>query len=329
VKPRVRRATAGDDEALGALFELVFGTPRPAATWSWLYREGPFAPGVRIVAEVQGRIVAHAGAVPRRLSVAGEIAPAGQSVDAMTHPGFRRQGLHRDVTERLFAELSKDGVPLLFGFTNEHSTPGALAFQGRTPIEPLPVLVRPLRPLRAAWHLLRSAAPPVPASFAPPEGLDALWSAALRPQDVSLVHDRAATAWRVARPGGAYLPSARTRGGALETFGAIGVRIQRGLRVAFAMEAMAAEDAPTLWRSLAGDLTDLASDAGCDAVCALGAPGTPERAALLRQGYVPAPGRLSPETLVLSARRTDGGPLPQALVELSRWRLRWSDHDVV
>jgi len=281
------------------------------------------------VAVDSGRVVAHAGTVTRAFRLEAADVLCGQSIDAMTAPEWQRRGVNRLLTRALFHELERQGVQVLYGFSNRQSTPGALGHQGRVPLQPFPFLFRPLAMVRRPWRLVwRGPHPLVPASVTPPPDAGELWQDVRRRTGVGVVRDPAYLAWRYRRPGGRYVQVEVRRAGQLLGLGLLGLRWQAGLRTGFVAEALVRDDDPATWRLLAEDLLDAARTEGCDAAAALAFPGDPARKAWLRGGFLPVPGRLVPEDVTLSVRAVGAAPRP-GLLDPHAWRIAWGEHDLV
>lgn len=326
---QIRAVTDADAEAICALFQQVFGVARSAELWRWFYRETPAGPGVAVVAVDCGRVVAHVGTVTRAFRMAGRNTLCGQSIDAMTVPDWQRRGLNRVLSRHLFQQLEQQAVEVVYGFSNRQSTPGALGHQGRIQLQPFPFLFRPLAMVRRPWRMVLRSTPRLPPLAAhPPEDARELWQDAARRTQVGIERDLDYLTWRYRRPGGRYLMVETRRGGRLMGLGVLGIRWQAGLRTAFVAEAFAADDDPTTWRQLTADLLDAARAEDCDAAAALAFPGDPARNAFLHNGFLPVPGRLVPEDVVLSVRATLP-PSPPELVDPTLWRVAWGEHDLV
>ncbi len=106
-------ATDADIPAIGDLFHRVFGGTLTEALYRWKY-----AAGGGIVARMGGQIVAHCGAMPRRVVMRGSIGEAVQLVDVMVHPSYRGILGRRGVFHETTAAAIETFGPLAFGFPN-------------------------------------------------------------------------------------------------------------------------------------------------------------------------------------------------------------------
>ncbi|GMV40917.1 MAG: hypothetical protein AMXMBFR64_26330 [Myxococcales bacterium] len=309
-EPTLREAMPEDGPAVDAFLASVFGVARPPGTWSWLYRATPAGPGCSVIAEVQGRIVAHAGGLRRALRVGRRVEPCVQSIDAATADGWRHQGLN----SRLRALLQRlVGPASVYGFSNPASTPGVLARQGRVALGPLPLLARPL-PLARQVH--------GPAPVAPPSDVTGLLSHDLG--WVAVQSDLATLRWRYGRPGAAYGVAEVRGAGRLLAWGVFAVRRVRRLPVALIMDALAP---PHLLGQLHEAMLHSAARYGCRAAAALAFRGTPGRRSLARAGFFPVPAWANPEPMTLSVGRW-GAACPALVKDPRSWSLSFADHDV-
>jgi len=151
VSDRLRDFEPGRDEAaVAALWGRCFGEAKGGQTPAWLFREGPAGPAPRVVAEVDGRVVAHAGMMPVRFHVDGRTVRGGYSVGAMTDPDQQGRGWFVRTATHLYERLEREGFGFVAGFSNASSHHLHVTRLERTPVRPFPWCVRPLRPLAGA-----------------------------------------------------------------------------------------------------------------------------------------------------------------------------------
>src|SRR5262249_49480202 len=117
----VREATADDVRGLNDLFRDVYGGERSDAAIRWRYFENPAGAPIIMVAEADGRVIGQRILWPTHLRLGSENVLGAQSVDAMTHPGFRRQGIHVQLAHAARQEAIRRGVEVLYGFPNDQS----------------------------------------------------------------------------------------------------------------------------------------------------------------------------------------------------------------
>jgi GNAT superfamily N-acetyltransferase len=340
---RLRDWTPADDPALEDLWRRVFPAPRGGQTLAWLFRPGPAGSAVRVVAELDGAIVAHAGVVPLRFLVGGERVRGGYSVGAMTDPARQRRGLYVELGRYLYDRLQREGFAFVAGFSNRRSHRVMTGPLGRTQIQPFPWCVRPVLPGFAALRTqdpVETSQAAIPARHgaidvdvtAPDDArLDGLWARVAPTIRVGAVRDAAFAAWRYGtRPDAGYV-CAIAAGAEGTAIGALLLRVLpiRGFRVGFVLDLLVDPEAPAAGRALlraAARATRAAG--GCALSALLPAPG-PTRQALRRAGFVRVPEALHPQVIRFSVRGLERFAGHPALGDARDWWLSWSDTDVV
>ncbi|MDN5797171.1 MAG: GNAT family N-acetyltransferase [Intrasporangium sp.] len=110
------------------LFAVVFGHDRGAEHHSWKFDRNPAGPPVVVVAQDGARIVGQYALWPMRLAIGTDLILGAQSLDTMTHPDYRGQGMFTALARECMDLATQRGIEVLFGFPNEASYP---AFVGR------------------------------------------------------------------------------------------------------------------------------------------------------------------------------------------------------
>jgi hypothetical protein len=126
----IREYTAGDAPGTLKLFAEVFGKPRTAAEWNWLYMDNPHGKGRSLVGVSGDEILAHYGVARGDLNFRGKRIPAGQSGDAFVHSSLRRNGIFADLIDRCYKLTEEDGLEATYGIPNRLSYPGAVRYLG-------------------------------------------------------------------------------------------------------------------------------------------------------------------------------------------------------
>jgi len=137
-----------DDPALEELFRIVFGVDRGALHHQWKYRDNPDGPAIIAVAEDQGRLVGQYALWPTRLRLGDAVVKGAQSLDTMTHPDYRGQGMFTRLAEAAMGYAAGQGVEVLYGFPNANSQPGFVNRLDWDLTGTVPAWIRPLRPSR-------------------------------------------------------------------------------------------------------------------------------------------------------------------------------------
>ncbi len=200
----LRAFRAGDEGAVNAAFNRVFGLERPLAEWQWKFPAEPEGRWILLGVEPDGEVQAQYAAVPVRFQVDGRVVRAGQIVDAFCRrrSGLARQGLFARTVEGFFDRFgAPDRLALLYGFPGTRHLQLGLARMGYG--RPVPV---------AYWTRPAGlAAEPVRGRFRVRAGFDAgavdrLWRRAASRYPVAAVRDAAWLSRRfTGRPGVAYL----------------------------------------------------------------------------------------------------------------------------
>ncbi len=120
----VREATREDDNELAELFRAVFGFDRGAEHAHWKFRCNPAGDPVIAIAEAEGRIVGQYALWPTPLRLGKTVLKGAQSLDTMTHPDYRGQGMFTVLAEECMQYAAARGIQALYGFPNENSHPG-------------------------------------------------------------------------------------------------------------------------------------------------------------------------------------------------------------
>src|SRR5262245_5142496 len=215
----IRAYQPGDERALAALFERVFGRPIGEAHWRWKLKQLPSPVENVWLAVHDGAPIFQYAAIPTRYRLPEGEATAMVSVDTMTAPEFQRRGLLSTIGRHAYEAWRAAGIPFVIGLPNERwgSRASALGWQ---PLFSLQWLVRPLRPeallarrmglpalarltpLGALWNGLASTRAQMdrsirvhPIDRAGPE-LDRLWRRCAADTPFSVVRDSAWVNWR-------------------------------------------------------------------------------------------------------------------------------------
>jgi GNAT superfamily N-acetyltransferase len=124
----VRVYTDGDEEGILDLWKAVYPERKYERQqwmtwWQWMYRDNPNGLGVILLADHDGRIVAHTAEIPMMMKVGSEKVLAGIGLHAMTHPDYRRQGTYAALAKARRLESEKRGMHVEYAFHNKFSYP--------------------------------------------------------------------------------------------------------------------------------------------------------------------------------------------------------------
>jgi len=151
----IRPSVPEDLEDIRSLFGAVFGYTRPLAHDLWKYRDNPAGPAVGFVAVDAGQIVGQYVVLPTWLRLDDEVVLGALSLDTMTHPNYRGQGMFVTLAKACMELAAKSGVEVLYGFPNKNSFPGFIRRLNWDHTGDIPRWVRPLH--SAALNDLESA----------------------------------------------------------------------------------------------------------------------------------------------------------------------------
>jgi len=112
--------------------------------WHWMYKENPAGPGRIWLAEHDGRVAGQYSIVPVKMKIADEIINGAQSLDTMTHPNYRHQGIFETLAKETYRQAGKEGIHVVYGFPNEFSYPGFIKKLSWFDICSLQVMIKPL-----------------------------------------------------------------------------------------------------------------------------------------------------------------------------------------
>ncbi|HDL48707.1 MAG TPA: GNAT family N-acetyltransferase [Actinobacteria bacterium] len=120
----MRPATADDHDQIRNLFREVFGYQRADEHDRWLSFENPDGQSIATVAEDRAQIVGCYTLLPTMLRLGKQNVLGAQSLDTMTHPDYRGQGMFTKLAIQTFELAGERGVKALYGYPNEASYPG-------------------------------------------------------------------------------------------------------------------------------------------------------------------------------------------------------------
>ena len=144
----VREAGPNDLDLIRDLYRAVRRDSRPEAYDRWRYLESPYGPTPGTLAVEGGRAVGFYTLWPTPLLIGSAAVAGAQSMDTMTHPDFRGQGIFVALARACFELATARGIQLLYGFPNNESFPGFVRRLEWTHVGDIPHWVRPIHPSR-------------------------------------------------------------------------------------------------------------------------------------------------------------------------------------
>jgi len=106
------------------LFADVFHSPRPREHFIWKFHKDPAGQGIIVVAEASEKIVGQYALMPTWLRLGNEVVVGAQSLDTMTRPDYRNQGMFTALAKTCMELATTKGVEALYGFPNESTYHG-------------------------------------------------------------------------------------------------------------------------------------------------------------------------------------------------------------
>jgi len=330
----------GDETALCALFARAFGRAITPEHWRWKLNSCPTpAPNVWL-AWAEGRPIFQYAGIPTRFQTPHGVLTGMVSVDTMTDPVYRRQGLLSQVGAHAYATWRAAGIAFVIGLPNEQWGSRAAALGWRplfllqwwqAILNPARFLARKLRwpalaQLTALNALLRLSRPPRvnPAIHIRPlrqagAECDALWEIVAPTVTIAAIRDRAWVQWRYFdAPNFNYQVLFAESAG--QPRGYLAYRVEGP--VGFLAD-VCATDADARAALLARALELLAA-AQVDSLLTLALPGSDLAAALRRAGFLSRPHAFSVQWVPLAP------DLPWAELSAAQpWHLTGGDFDVL
>jgi hypothetical protein len=140
----IRSYRIGDEQALTALFDAVFGRRMSEREWRWKLAPTSNLPNVWLATHAERPIFQYA-AMRTRFKIDARESDVMVAVDAMTAPAFRRRGLLTQVVARAHDAWRDAGIAFVIGLPNEQWGSRTRALGWRELFQ-LQWLARPLRP---------------------------------------------------------------------------------------------------------------------------------------------------------------------------------------
>jgi GNAT superfamily N-acetyltransferase len=332
----------GEEEAILDCIRASFEDPLDIETWRHLHFGNPLGQAIIVLARDRRVIVSYSAFVPKRIEVSGQEGLGGHGIWMNTRPEWQRRGLGRTLAAKALEIARQQSFLVIYGFSNDVSRHGVVKYQGRRPVCSLPIMVRPVRPIRGGIALLKAkwlgATTTDSGSYSAPtwtrptfdERHTALYREMETMPSIAVVRDSSYLTWRYpAVPGSPYLQRDVVREKGVEATVVVRIALQSGLLLVFVME--------WLWkRGRLGDGIDLmrevarlARSAGAHGVAALAMPGTTQRRLLYRLGFIGVPDTFIPTRTTLTVRHVDNRTDPPQWFKPSNWYLTFGDGTIL
>ena len=112
--------------------------------WNWKYRDNPAGAPTIWFAESAGKLAGQYAITRVKMKIGNEVIIGSQSVDTMTHPDYRHQGIFETLASKTYEEAGEKGIHVVYGFPNEYSYPGFIRKLGWFDVCALHTMIKPL-----------------------------------------------------------------------------------------------------------------------------------------------------------------------------------------
>jgi hypothetical protein len=353
----VRRTMRPTDEDL-ALFRACFARnshgPRSMESLRWQYASS--VTGKTFVdlalADGESRVAAIYAALPGYFRIEGQRRLSLQSLDTLTDADFRGRGLFVSLAKETFRRAAADDAALIYGYPNGNSAHGFFKKLGWTPLDPLPMLLRPLRTgyfakkAPARYRSIAERLPDLPLSLPvslPLLGrevrevtratvdarLNDLWKDFSSGIGVTLDRDDAYLRWRLFdKPEENYVVYTLERDGRVDAFIAFVVKEKHGGRIGYVMELLHRPGDRASGALLLSRAVREMAAARADAILAWCFSHSPNFGAYALNGFFPLPEKMRPIELHAGVRAFDT-KIDAIVRERSNWYMSYLDSDTV
>jgi GNAT superfamily N-acetyltransferase len=121
----VREYTPQDRQGVFELRKAVYGAAFGEEEWNWkVINETPGRKSRIFVAEMNGLIVGMRPIICTQLKAQEHTVTAGQNVDMMVHPDYRKLGIFTGLVDESIKKIHSEGINIILSFPNENSYPG-------------------------------------------------------------------------------------------------------------------------------------------------------------------------------------------------------------
>lgn len=310
-----------------------------------------------------GQLAGSYTVIPLQFKIGDQEVTGSLSLNTMTHPDFRKQGIFINLAERTFASCVQAGIPLTIGLPNPLSYPGFIKYLKFADIGHHELFVKPLRPsnilqgyisnsvLRTAAATVASAVfsvvcPRIRSSSSNrskgilvekverfDDRFDDLWLRIRNQKPNMIVRSSAYLNWRfVAAPLRKYHVLAALSGGELCGYmvGVVSAHPRLGHRVAFMVDAVvdAVQNKRAIWKELVAGFEVFALQEHADMIALYVPDNSSELQIMQTMGYRRVPQRIrgSEMPFIVRLNQPDRLAEPQVM-NYANWYTTSGDND--
>ncbi|MFX1394336.1 MAG: GNAT family N-acetyltransferase [Promethearchaeota archaeon] len=157
---KIRRYKHGDEEQIIQLFQKVFGKhmgkTESIKHWKWEFEYNPINRNEIFLAINANKLVGQYAVIPVKMKIGIKEYTATLSLDTMTHPDYRGQGIFPTLATNLYNDLGKSGISITYGFPNTLSIYGFIKKLNWFEISKVPIYIRPLNFISLFHYYLKN-----------------------------------------------------------------------------------------------------------------------------------------------------------------------------
>lgn len=262
----VRAYREGDEDRIFELYKAVYpekeyNHEKWLRWWRWMYKDNPAGPGRIWLAEHDGKIVGQHAIIPVEVKIGDKTVAGSLSLDAMTHPDYRRQKMFETLAKRVYDEAARGNTHLLYAIlhANNFSYTGFIKKLNWFDVASMQIMLKPLnwrnvvtlkvnnnflqRVLATGVNLvsnkvlIRTEKPPVTegltinqiASF--DERFDEVWSKISNQFQIMVIRNKDYLNWRYSTPDVNYSIFVAEKASEIWGYVVSGYKIQSGVKV--------------------------------------------------------------------------------------------------
>lgn len=343
---RPMEATEHDLELFHRSF-AANGSPRSKEMLRWQYFEPPAGKllvDLAVTSDADPRLAAIYAVFPVWMRAGAQRMLGVQSLNTLTDEAFRGRGLFLKMAASLYARAESEQVGMVYGFPNGNSAHGFFKRLSWNTLDPMPILIRPLRSgyvlrkLRAGalskvfdipLGLARS--PKLPSGYAlntihePSEEFNVLWERFSASFNYAVQRDAEYLSWRLRRPEETYEIVGLLKHNSLVGYAVIGsIRTSQNEIVGKLMELVFDPSEESAAKILVAESLHRLKNRECTVVWAWNFEHSPGHAAYRDSGFIPLPEKLQSSEGHVGVRAFAALP---GVTDRSQWYISMLDSD--
>ncbi|MEO7998051.1 MAG: GNAT family N-acetyltransferase [Gemmatimonadaceae bacterium] len=343
---RPMEATEHDLQLFHRCFETN-GSPRSLDMLRWQYfapPAGKLLVDLAVTAGSDPRLAAIYAVFPIWMRAGNNRVLGVQSLNTLTDEAFRGKGLFLKMAASLYARAEAEHVGMVYGFPNGNSAHGFFKRLSWETLDPMPILIRPLR----SGYVLRklhagalsklfdiplglARSPKLPSGYSlrtvaqPTAEFDTLWERFSTSFHFAVERSAEYLTWRLQRPGESYEIVGLYKNETLIGYSVIGsVRTAENELVGKLMELVFDPSDDIAAKALVAESLHRLKNRECTVVWSWNFEHSPGHAAYRDSGFIPVPEKLQPSEGHVGVRAF--GAL-QGVADRAQWYISMFDSD--